>query len=76
MWCIATHLNHGIRNYWQSGRRKDCGGRGIGSEFLRRALTWLDSAGAASEIVALAFGNEKAMALYERLGFHSRTIAV
>ena len=49
-------------------------GCGVGSELLRRALAWLDSAGASSKVVTVAHGNEGALALYRRLGFHPRTI--
>lgn len=49
-------------------------GCGVGSELLRRALAWLDSAGASSKVVTVAHGNEGALALYKRFGFHPRTI--
>jgi len=49
-------------------------GCGVGSELLRRALAWLDEAGATSKVVTVANGNEGALALYKRLGFHPRKI--
>jgi ribosomal protein S18 acetylase RimI-like enzyme len=49
-------------------------GCGIGSELLRRALAWLDDAGASSKVVTVANGNEGALALYQRFGFHPHKI--
>ncbi len=49
-------------------------GCGIGSQLLRRALAWLDDAGATSKVVTVANGNEGALALYKRFGFHPRKI--
>jgi ribosomal protein S18 acetylase RimI-like enzyme len=49
-------------------------GCGIGSELLRRALAWLEDAGATSKVVTVANGNEGALALYRRFGFHPRKI--
>ena len=50
--------------------------RGIGSELLRRAIAWLESAGATSKLVTVAHGNEEALALYERFGFYPRAIVL
>lgn len=51
-------------------------GHGIGSELLRRALTWLVGAGATSKRVMVAHGNEAAIALYQRFGFYPRTVVL
>ena len=51
-------------------------GRGVGSELLRRALAWLDSAGASSKVVTVAYDNQGALALYKRFGFHPRKISL
>lgn len=51
-------------------------GMGIGSELIRRALEWLESVGASSKVVTVAHGNEEALALYRRFGFHPRTIVL
>jgi ribosomal protein S18 acetylase RimI-like enzyme len=47
---------------------------GIGSELIRHALAWLESVGASSKVVTVAYSNEEALALYKRFGFHPRTI--
>jgi GNAT superfamily N-acetyltransferase len=44
-------------------------GRGIGSELVRRALDWMDGAGAGLRTVVVAEGNERARAFYARFGF-------
>ena len=49
-------------------------GRGIGSELVRHAIAWLESVGASSKVVTVAHGNEGALMLYKRFGFHPRTI--
>jgi ribosomal protein S18 acetylase RimI-like enzyme len=49
-------------------------GRGIGGELLRRALAWLDSAGAISKSVSVAHANKEAIALYEHFGFRPRSM--
>jgi GNAT superfamily N-acetyltransferase len=49
-------------------------GRGFGTELIRRALAWLETTGASSKVVTVAYANEKALALYQRFGFHPRTI--
>lgn len=49
-------------------------GRGIGGELVRRALTWLEGAGATSKVVSVAHANQAALALYQRFGFHPRTM--
>ena len=48
--------------------------QGIGSELLRHALAWLESAGATSKAVTVAYGNEGALAFYRRFGFQPRTL--
>lgn len=49
-------------------------GQGIGGELLRRSLAWLETMGATSKMVSVAYGNEEALALYRRFGFHPRSI--
>ncbi len=49
-------------------------GRGIGSELVRRALEWMESVGASSNVVAVAHANAEALTFYKRLGFYPRTI--
>jgi ribosomal protein S18 acetylase RimI-like enzyme len=51
-------------------------GCGIGSELVRCALAWLESAGATSKLVTVAHGNAEALALYERFGFYPRSVVL
>jgi GNAT superfamily N-acetyltransferase len=51
-------------------------GCGIGSELLRRALSWLDGAGATAKVISIAHGNDEAMAFYGRFGFYPRAVVV
>lgn len=44
-------------------------GRGLGSELVRRALGWMDVAGAAVQTVIVAEGNEQAFGFYAKFGF-------
>ncbi|MEI6633869.1 MAG: GNAT family N-acetyltransferase [Chlamydiota bacterium] len=44
-------------------------GRGLGSELMRRALEWMDAAGATSRTVVVAEGNERAHGFYRKFGF-------
>ena len=46
----------------------------LGSELVRHALAWMESAGASSKTVTVACANEEALAFYRRLGFHPRSI--
>jgi len=39
-------------------------------------LPWLESTDASSKVVTVAHGNEEALALYQRFGFHPRTISL
>jgi ribosomal protein S18 acetylase RimI-like enzyme len=48
--------------------------QGIGSELVRHALVWFESAGATSKAVTVAYGNEEALAFYRRFGFRPRTL--
>ena len=44
-------------------------GRGIGKELIRRALDWMSSEGAKSYTLQVVHGNDRAMSLYQSLGF-------
>jgi len=44
-------------------------GRGLGSELMRRAIEWMDAAGATSRTVVVAEGNERAHGFYRKFGF-------
>ena len=49
-------------------------GHGVGTESVLRALAWLETRGAKSKSVAVAYDNLPAMRFYQRLGFVPRTL--
>lgn len=46
--------------------------RGIGEVLTRRALAWMDQAGAESKLVSVAEGNERVFRFYAKFGFYPR----
>lgn len=44
-------------------------GQGIGKQLIRRAIDWMESEGAKSYTLQVVHGNERAMSLYQSLGF-------
>ena len=44
--------------------------RGIGTELMRRTLSWFEEQGPVSRIVMVAHGNDDALRFYERFGFY------
>lgn len=48
--------------------------RRIGDALMRRALKWMDSAGAQSRIAEVAWGNEQVRSFYRRYGFLPRSV--
>jgi len=73
-YCISTVSADGCGEVDSIFVEEQFRGGGVGSELLRRALAWLDRAGASSKVVTVAHGNEGALALYRRFGFHPRTV--
>jgi ribosomal protein S18 acetylase RimI-like enzyme len=55
---------------------QDYRGKGIGTELMRRALSWLDGHMATSKTVIVAFGNDLAIEFYRRFGFLADNIAL
>ena len=50
-----------------------CQGRGLGTMLVSDALTWLRRGGARTALVNTPPDNERALALYQRCGFHTET---
>jgi diamine N-acetyltransferase len=75
-YCISTVTADGRGEVDSMFVEESYRGRGIGSELLRRTLAWLESMGASSKVVTVAYGNQAALALYQRFGFHPRTISL
>jgi len=44
-------------------------GQGIGKQLIRRAIDWMESEGAKSYTLQVVHGNDRAMSLYQSLGF-------
>jgi len=47
-------------------------GRGIGTNLVKNALTWLNSKGSKKNIVSVGVGNEDAYSFYEKFDFYPR----
>ena len=54
--------------YIEESYRRD----GIGSNFMKRALKWMEGQAAARKVIAVAAGNEEAFPFYERYNFYPR----
>ncbi len=75
-YCISTVSSGGRGEIDSMFVEEPFRGRGIGSELIHHALAWLESAGASSKVVTVAYANEEALAFYKRFGFHPRTISL
>jgi ribosomal protein S18 acetylase RimI-like enzyme len=73
-YCLSTVASNGCGEIDSMFVEEAFRGRGIGSELVRRALAWLESAGATSKVVTVAHANEEALAFYQRFGFQPKTI--
>ncbi len=73
-YCISTVSAHGGGEVDSLFVEEGFRGRGIGSALVRQALAWLESAGATTTVVSVACANQEALALYQRFGFHPRTV--
>jgi ribosomal protein S18 acetylase RimI-like enzyme len=52
---------------------KDYRHQGIGDNFMKRALEWMDGVGISKKIIGVAVGNEEAFPFYARYGFYPRS---
>ena len=73
-YCLSTVASNGCGEIDSMFVEEAFRGRGIGSELVRHALEWLDSAGASSNVVTVAHANEEALAFYQRFGFQPKTV--
>ena len=73
-YCVSTVSPDGRGEIDSMFVEERCRGCGIGSELVRHALVWMESAEASSKVVTVAYANERVLAFYRRLGFHARTI--
>ncbi len=51
---------------------KDYRLHGIGDNFMKKTLAWMDSLSVTNRVIAVAAGNEEANAFYSRHGFYPR----
>ena len=73
-YCISTIATNGCGEIDSMFVEESFRGCGIGSELVRRALAWMERAGATSKVVIVAHANEEALAFYKRFGFQPKTI--
>lgn len=71
-YCIST-INQVKRGEIESIYvEADYRGQGIGETLIKRALAWMDEQGTYERIIAVASGNEEALAFYKRFEFEPR----
>ena len=73
-YCVSTISPDGRGEIDSMFVEERCRGCGIGSELIRHALAWMESAEASSKVVTVAYAAERVLAFYRRFGFHARTI--
>ncbi len=73
-YCVTTLTGQGRGEIDSMFVKESYRGGGIGSALMKNALRWLDSTGAQSKLVCVAFANEEGLAFYRRFGFQPRTV--
>lgn len=73
-YCVASLSPDGNGEIDSMFIEEEYRGSGIGTEFMRRALTWLDKCGAATKSVGVLFENDPALRFYAHFGFYPRTV--
>jgi ribosomal protein S18 acetylase RimI-like enzyme len=51
---------------------KDCRHDGIGDNFMKKAMEWMDALGTSKRIIGVGAGNEDVFSFYARYGFYPR----
>jgi diamine N-acetyltransferase len=70
--CSVDEQRHGeVDSIFVSPQSQRCG---IGTRLMTAAMTWMEDRGVQTIGVDVMAGNEDALALYARFGFHPRTI--
>jgi ribosomal protein S18 acetylase RimI-like enzyme len=72
--CVSAATAEGVGEIESIFVAAEFRGQGIANELMRRALDWLDAQGVHTKIIAVAVGNERAYAFYERFGFFPRLV--
>ena len=73
-YCISTVSAEGAGEVDSLVVEDSFRGQGIGTELMRRALSWLDTMQVTAKVVTVLAENAAALAFYHRFGFHPRTV--
>ena len=68
-YAVSTIMEKGIGEIDSLCVKEHCRGWGIGKQLIRRALDWMKVEGAKSYTLKVVHGNDRAMSLYQSLGF-------
>ncbi len=71
-YCAAALSNAGEGEIHSIFVREEFRGTGVADAVMEKALAWLDDKGAATKILHVAAGNERAFRFYARHGFYPR----
>ncbi len=70
--CVSTVNKEKIGEVESIYIEKEYRKMGIGANFMKRTLKWMDSHSAARKVIAVAAGNEEAFGFYSKYGFYPR----
>ncbi|NLV17093.1 MAG: GNAT family N-acetyltransferase [Syntrophomonadaceae bacterium] len=66
---VSTITEKGVGEIDSLYVKEQCRGQGIGKQLIQRALDWMKAEGAVSYTLRVVHGNDRAMSLYQSLGF-------
>jgi GNAT superfamily N-acetyltransferase len=73
-YCIASVTPSGEGEIDSMFVEEEYRGRGIGTNLMKRSLTWLDESSATTKSVVVLFENDEALNFYARFGFYPRNV--
>ncbi|MEM9079138.1 MAG: GNAT family N-acetyltransferase [Verrucomicrobiota bacterium] len=73
-YCLSTINERGIGELDSIFLEESFRGKGIGREFVRRALEWMDGVGVQAKKVNVLEVNQEAVGLYREFGFRTRQL--
>lgn len=68
-YAVSTITEKGIGEIDSLCVKEQCRGQGIGKQLIQMALDWMQLEGAKSYTLRVVHGNDRAMSLYQSLGF-------